>query len=59
MAASVNGVAITAPANATFLTSDSMIAVLHQGQTEVRFGLPVGVTAAISPEGGGCMAQSS
>jgi hypothetical protein len=52
-AATVNGLALTAPANRTFRTEDAMIAVLQQGQTEARFGLPVGVTASISPEGGG------
>lgn len=52
-AASVNGVAITAPANRTFRTENAMIAVLQEGQTEARFGLPAGVTASISPEGGG------
>lgn len=53
VAANVNGVALTAPANRTFTTSDSMIAVLEEGQSEARFGLPAGVTAEISPEGGG------
>lgn len=51
--ASVNGLALTAPANRTFRTADSMIAVLQHGQTEARFGLPAGVTGSISPEGGG------
>ena len=52
-AATVNGLAITAPANRTFRTDNAMIAVLERGQTEARFGLPDGVTASISPEGGG------
>ena len=46
-ATDVNGATITAPANRTFTTSDSMIAVLQTGQTEARFGLPSGVDVAI------------
>lgn len=51
--ATINGVDLSAPAGRTFRSSDAMIAVLQEGQTEARFGLPAGVDVAISPEGGG------
>jgi hypothetical protein len=57
MSANVNGVAITAPVNRTFRTEDAMIAVLETGQREVRFGLPEGTTATVSPDGGGTPGQ--